>query len=540
MNLVSNISELDFYNTPSEWDCYCEQLAYPSDLVLQDYINTYSNSGFDVKIYVMSADGLTEYEDATTDFSWYVFQVGNSRLYNLRLNSYSASMCQYLCWILRVEVSVDGDLIYRKWTNRYCQTSCCDAPRGISYEVSGYDDNLVLVEQSTIPVGQCGSPLIRIEAFFECVNNQTGEYFGFPSNVLTGPATFSFTKITNITGKIQQKPSDITRIISYNCQVQRSESFEVFDLQSEGVSGTFPAWKLKELQGMFHAQRISISDFYQTRDYQFQGGPIAIVPNDCWDIYRLKATLQSCVIRQTFGCNESCETVNALSFLIPMNYAGNGFYSEDLLSLGDYDSLKEYYSAYGEVTETSYDNTYNSFTVTGEGYIPTNFYYDNTSFRNRVYGNTNPVAPVIGCIMPALGTPQTYELTCETPVLGEEQTYASDMGEAIISDLMNWDVEENSSVILSDMYGKMNLETANNVIIETSPLTYLTNEPIGKIQPNGAPSFTQTFDSSSNPSIPVDSYVTIDTTGTISYSGYPTSYDGEVATITITDLYYLL
>lgn len=540
MNLVSNIQQLDFYNTPSDWDCYCEYLAYPSDLVLQDYINTNASTSFDLKVYVMSADGITTYEDATSYFSWYVFTVGGYRLYNLRLNSYADSMCENLCWILRIEITIGGVLKYRKWTNRYCQTECCDVPRGITFETGGFsEDQLTTTETIPVPVGQCGSPLIRIEVDFPCVDFQLGEYYGLPTNILQGSATFSFKKITNISGKVLQKPRDITRTISFNCTLQRSESFKVYNLQSEGISGTFPKWKLNEFEGMFHAPVILISDFYESRSYQFQGGTIAIVPHECWEIYRLNTTLQSCTVRQTFGCSDNCETINSLTFLIPESYAGGDFFTESQQTIGNYDNLLEYYQAFGEVVEVSYPNTYEAFTVTGSGYIPTNFYYDYTSPRSRVFGTNNPIAPVVACAKPVIGTPETYEMTCQTPTLGTEETYEVS-GVANIANILDWVVESDSKVDLSTRWGRMNLETSNSLIIETSPLTMLANEPIGKIEANGAPSVAQTFTNSDNPSIPIDSYLVIDTNGLISYSGYPTSYTGEVATITITDLYYLL
>jgi hypothetical protein len=539
MNLVSNIDQLDYYNTPDQWDCYCEYLAYPSDLVLQDFINTNASSGFDLKVFVMSADGLTTYEEATSFFSWYIFTVGSQRLYNLRLNSYSDAMCENLCWILRIEITIGEVTKYIKYTNRYCQTICCDVPRGITFEAAGFSETQSFAETVPIPMGQCGSPLIRIQVEFDCVNNQLGEYFALPTNVLQGTASFSFIKITNIAGQILQKPSDITRTISYNCTLQRSEVFKVYDIQSTGVAGTFPRWKLNELQGMFTAPVIVISDFIETKQYQFQGGTIALVPHDCWDIYRLQAVLQSCPIRQTFGCNENCEEINSLTFLVPQSYAGGSFYSESQQQIGNYSDLLLYYAAFGQVSDVDYPNTYNGFTVTGSGYIPTNFYFDGIIPRNRVYGTNNPVAPVIACDMPVIGTPETYEMTCAVPVLGTEESHEVD-GVANIANILDWEVDSDSKVDLSPRWGRMNLETTNDLVIEESPLTYFANEPIGKIEALGAPNVAQTFTQSDNPSIPIDSYVVIDTNGLITYSGYPTSYSGEGATITITNLYYLL
>ena len=340
MNLVSNINELDYYNTPDQWDCYCEYLAYPSDLVLQDSINTLASSGFSLSVFVMSADGLTTYEDATSYFSWYIFQVNNTRLFNLRLNSYSPAMCQYLCWILRIEITIGGVKRYVKYTNRYCQTVCCDIPRSVTFGSEEFD-TLSQGEISQIPQSVCGNPLIRIQVDFPCLDYQLGEYYGSPTNVLQGIGSFKFSKITNITGEIKQKPRSIDRIISYNCTLQRSESFKIYNLQTIGTAGTFPKWKLNEFEGMFHAPVISVSDFYETKTYQFQGGEIAVVPHDCWEIYRLNATLQSCTVRQTFGCSEDCVNANSLTFLIPLNATGNNFYSESNTLIGDYNDHKK-------------------------------------------------------------------------------------------------------------------------------------------------------------------------------------------------------
>lgn len=758
MNLVSTIDELDYYNAYDQAFCYCEHITQPNDLMLQDRLGSLLAQNLSFKVFLMSPDGLTEYEESTSYFDFTAFYFGGYLMYNLKLTAYSEMMCSLACWILRVEVYSNSNTIYRKWTNKYCQVDCCITPSGIEpipincdvfvnniqkiyhynpntdiatliysgvvnysdlatigdklYARDGFtgnidefqwtgsslnflntrtglptgaalgsdatylylDDGLTIkrldlsnsslttvvaslgtsvqgdilinnsnqiivsqdngsggtkivfytagvasdtidpivdnlgnpindlygmyfsgsdlyimtntgkiylfdlvneegiLESSTlnsintngqwngaaqnygcessegsqailsndyliesIPYGNCGTPLIRIEAEFDCLDYQTGEYYGLPVNIAYGNA-FAFKKVVNITATITRLSREISRQIAFNCKVQRSESAKQYRIESVGENGVFPVWKFDELEGMFHAPKITISDFRETKEYSFPGGTISPGPiYGCWQLYRLNFTLESCIVRQTFGCNDDCGGLNTKTFLIPESYKGGDFFSESKTLIGDQDALLTYYSGFGNVTLQEYENTSFAFTVTANGYIPTSFYFDSTTSYNRVYGTNTPIAPQVGCNKPVLGTAQVYDMVCETPVLDTAQVY-DDLSEVgTIIPLYEWEFDGTEEVVIFDTYVRVSFHAENSTLIESDGAV---NMPIARISANAAPATTQTITSDMNPTIPSGGTITIDNTGFVTYTGTDFT-SNDPATLEITDLYYL-
>jgi hypothetical protein len=473
---ASSIYDLQYYNQPPPpAPCYCEQLVYPGDLLLQGSFSSSAISGFTITVDVYTPDGVNVLEASATSlpyFSYYFFNYNGTRYFNLRLNGYSPAMCANPCWILRVRAHVNGVTVFDKYTQRYCQTTCCDTPRGITFTPTGVINPVSPQEPPTtsIPLSECGMPLIRIEVEFPCLDNQLGDFYGIPTTVYSGTASFAFKKITNITAKIRQRPREITREISYNCNTQRVESFKPYLLESVSNRGVFPTWKMNEIEGMFHAPTIYITDFKDENTYQFAGGIICELLYKCWEIFKLKTVLQSCSVRQVYGCNEGCDTASEYTFLVPED-GNDDFYSENNTHIGGYEALLNWYRAQSGVSSVvdnsgTYANTDGSFTVTGSGYIPTSFYYNSISRSNRVFGTTNPVAPVISCAMPVLGTAVVEDQVCTTPVLGT--AVVEDMPEelAAVNDYGNWDVDQSvSNVVLSESYGRLNITTANTTLV---------------------------------------------------------------------------
>lgn len=534
MRWVDSIGELDYYVHPQNATvpCYCEQLAFPSDLVLQaSFNNLYPNPS--IVISVLSADGVTTYEDATSYFEYYFFILNGVQYCNIRLKSYSPAMCTYKCWILNVKITGSYTL-FDKYTNRYCQTSCCDIPRNIVFE--GDSQDLINQAPLQVPTTDCGKPLIRLEVTFDCFDNQLGDFYGIPIG-----QTWGFKKITNIQGKLRERPRPITRNISYNCNTQRSESFLPVEVKSQGI-GTFPNWKKDEIEAMFHAPTIYITDFKKAYDFQFDGGEVVSDignPPLCWNLFQINTVVRKCIIRQTFGCNEPCiDTGGNLTFLIPENYGGGFFYTENRQQITDYENLLDWYrvqNGISEVTDVTgeYDNVYAAFNVVGNSYIPTQFYFDSVSPRNRVFGVPNPTSPVVVCDKPIIGIILIEEDICAIPVSGEAQIEDQIATEYSIYDYNNWDVnQETSSIRAVNNWFKIDITSVNSDVSMTSPIIFLNMEIIGMIQPEAIPVNPQT--------IILDdvSMLTIDTFGAIRYTGYPTSYTEESITVTLNNIYY--
>ncbi len=529
---VDSIDFLDYYNHPlnATVPCYCEYLAFPSDLILQASFNNLYPSP-NIVINVLSPDGLTVYEDATAYFEYYFFTIGSTQYCNIRLKSYSPAMCTYKCWILNVKI--DGNYtLFNKYTNRYCQTTCCDIPRLITFEGDSSQDNVNVPLQ--IPTTVCGKPLIRLEVVFDCFDNQLGDYYGIPIG-----QTWGYKKILNIQGKFEDQERDIVRNISYNCNTQRSESFLPVEVKSQGT-GTFPKWKKNEIEAMFHAPTIYITDFKEAGNFQFDGGKVMIGiggPPLCWHLFQISAIVRTCIIRQTFGCNDTCGDVSQnLTFLIPQNYGGGNFYNENKQNVGDYNNLLDWYRNQNGITEvvdvsSNYENVYAAFQVKGNSYIPTQLYFDNLTPRNRVFGVPNPVSPVVVCAMPVIGTILVVEDVCETPDIGEIEVEEQPVTIYEIFDYNNWEVEPGRLTGVGN-YFKIDMVSTNSDVAMTSPLIFLNMEIIGQVEPSAIPLTQQT--------IIIDdvTMITIDTFGSIRYTGYPTSYTEESITVTLSNIYY--
>lgn len=481
MVFIDNISQLQYYHLAPDAPCYCEFLAYPSDLILQASYPAASGT-LDFAVQLLSPDGITQLETpATTQsyFQWYFFTLNGFGYTNIRLKTYSPAMCANKCWILRVTISIKstGQVLFDKYTERYCQASCCDVPRGIEF---GEGDSLVLGTPTTpiTPATDCGQSLIRVEVTFPCFDAQCGDYYAIPVG-----QTWGYKKITNIPGRLVERSKEITRTISYNCNLQRAESFMPYVLESMTEDGIFPYWKKRELECMFHAPEIIVSDYITQNEYQFAGGPVTeliATGSLCWELFKLRVNLQTCTIRQVFGCTPGCDNANAtLKFLIPQNYGGGNFYSEDRVLIGTYADLliwfagQELVSSVTDITD-QYDNIYAAFSVTGNSYIPTQFYFGYPSPRNRVYGVNSPSSPVVQCAMPTIGTIVVTDQICAVPTIGTIviTDQAVEMGS--VNDANNWDVDEGISFVeITPTFGRLDITTFNpNLVANNDAVTY--------------------------------------------------------------------
>lgn len=560
-----NLSQLQYYNPVKGVPCYCEELVYASDLTLQAIL-TGGAPAYTVTLYTYSADGLTQYEDSTSSFAIYTAKdTINRDFFNARLNQFTATMCSNKCFLIRAVVTSGGVTIFDKFTERYCVSSCCDIARGVTYS----QDGVTIAIPDGLPsnpepiVSGCGRPLIRIISRFDCIDNFTGNFFGDPVVVYSGTANWNYTLTTTCRGRIVRRPRDIKREISYNCRLQRTESAPTYLLEAYE---DFPAWKMYEIEGQLHANHIWVDDYLTSPipEYIFNGGtPFKKVDgaNSCTEVFKLFTTLNGCVQRQIYGCNETCESASTGYLIIPGAYESGNFYDDNgLLIAGALTSegtspyvvgLIQWLASQDGITNveeidiTGFEcepYTHAIIEIQGNGLIPSSVYFDSPIPANQIFtviaNTTADLCSYIGeipCPKPVADEPIVTELGCSTPtndlVIVTEIT-----GEVLtITDYGNW-IQNSSSALLYQGVVTFSLDTTNTSVAISAGETYTAGgEIIGSISADGRPSETITI---SGGTLPADSYVTIDATGAIRFYGNIVITTNNEIDIVLSNLFY--
>lgn len=540
MRFVDNIGQLGYYTHNAPIPCYCEILLNANDLMLQGQMTGIANSGYIAGVYVYSADGLTQYEDATSFFNVYYFAQGTSRYFNLNLKSFSPAMCAYGCWILKViitlQIGSDFITVFSKLTDRYCQPNCCEVPSGITVDQNDVD---VLTPASTsVMVDDCGNQYITVKAVFTCYSLELNQYFGIPPQVIQGSASFGYSKTLNLKGRIVERPRTINRQVSFNCTLQRTETFIPYLLEQTEVP-LLPAWKMQEVEDMFTADYLYVNG----NEYQFAGGEIFEQLNVRWELFKLKTTVQGCITRQTFGCSIPCSGDQSLSFLIPSNYSGGFFYDENRQLIAQtFDELLNWYSLQPNVslvTDTSgdYDNTAYSFTVQFNGYLASSFYVGGTYPSNRIFGTDTPNAPIVTCALPDMGTPIIVDAICDDPDMGTPIITDVPGTDYTLLDAGNWMQGADSKIIISGHSAKIALSVTNTTMGSTGDIVQF-NDVIGYIPFEARPLEAASFSNTASGDIPAGNYVLFNTDGSILYSGTLMVGASNTLTITINNLFY--
>ena len=453
---IDNINQLQYYNQPKGVPCYCDIIAYPADLTLQGAFNAGSGS-YTIVIEIIKADGTVVFETVTSYFEYYFAKNSftGQHFFNARLKAFAVSMCTHACYILHVTVMDGSTVVFDKYTERYCQSSCCDLARDIDILQAGMigtgptGNGGTLTENpitspSNPKITECGDKLITLRTKFDCYDKFTGIFYGKPKDVLSGSATFTHQVVTNLRGRIVRRPREVKREYSFNCRLQRVESTAVYLLEGYEY---FPTWKMQEIEAQLHSTEIYVEDVR----YEFNGGTPFAQLHNCLEIFKLETFLNDCTVRQVFGCVGDCEEEQnydgaMMMFVIPGEYAGMGFYNESKQFVAsDYDELLNYFrnlngmSAVSDIDVSSLGcNVYKAFSVSGSAYIPTSFYFDNANRSNRVYGTTFGSLEEI-CTL--------YSNTCVKPivvlddvVIGDQVCAAPDLGDVVIATMSGDDI----------------------------------------------------------------------------------------------------
>lgn len=560
---VNNILDLSYYHPQAEVPCYCEKLVFPYDLVLQGQFNP--NSGaYSLIIDVLSADGLTFYETATTYFEYYFFvnPITGQYAFNIRLKSFSPAMCLYKCFILHVRAFQGTTGVFDKYTERYCQTTCCDVARDIDITQDGValSGNDTTTTATTLKVTECGDPIIKLTTEFACFDKFTGDVYGIPTDVLSGSATFSFYKFTNIVGRIVPRPRTLVRDYSYNCRLQEVSTKQVYLLEGWEF---FPAWKMNEIEAQLLANNIYVED----ERYEYGGGTPMAQIHKCRELFKLNTQLEKCEIRQIFGCNAGCDADANYDgsqgmFILPENADGVYYYGEngDLIA-GSYEDLLNYFrnldgvTGVSDIDVTGLDcGVYKAFSVSGTGYIPTSFYWDLFTPQNRVFkkllASFDDICDEYGdkCRRPVIDTLYitVEDQPCIAPVIDTMYITVEDITptEVTIVGFGDWEIvdAETDLTVTENGFVNMNFTVTNPEYVEdpSSPLepAFIFYQQIATVGDGAWPELPLTL-TSTNSSMPEGDTLYIETNGKIFYQGYTTDITDTFATIEIHVTYYI-
>lgn len=568
---LNSISELQYYNMPVNGICYCSILYHANDLMLQGWFPKGSGN-YEIIVQTLSADGLTVYETSTSNFQSYFFNnpITQQHTFNLQLKAFTTQMCVRACWILHVVVldSTTGGVVFDKYTERYCMSTCCDRARDITIDDEGiniikmidgfavepnFDEGLAPVLPPIISekLTECGDPLITLRSRAACMD-MDGNYYPIPSSTISGSATWGYEKVTNMRGKIAKRPRSIERTYSYNCRLQRVESQRVYLFEGYEY---FPAWAADEIETQLSGSEIYVDDVR----YEYNGGEPFTMASECKDIFRLKTELSDCVQRQVLGCNPDCAPSNfdgaQKMYVIPSAYQDGYFYDENKqLIAQDYDELLAYfrgldgaYSVNELATSPLSCEVFAAFSLNSYGYVPNSFYYDTPINGNRVYAiqldSIDEICPTYGqtCTAPDVSYYWVEEQICDDPVI----TYwwvEEDTSEVIvISGFGDWSNDGTSGGTIDGGVATITIGVGNPLLVTDpdSPAApvFVAGDIIALIGANGRPSITLTFDSSNSP-LTDDNMMTIDPDGFVRWFGEATEVLPDQAKVNVVNLIY--
>lgn len=447
---VSNKADLQYYNG----SCYCTTLGFPSDMLLQGSWSP-NSSPYTLSAEVWTPDGNTILEILPSSYyEFYIFEYGGLHYFTFRLKSYTSIMCAQTCFLMRIGIrNASNTIVFAAWTEQYCIKSCCDTPRGIIILPEGmeYGDPLPDNDEGVMATGACGEAMVRIVSISECYNAYNGKYYGTPANIIQG-SYIPFADIHVILGWIKQQPRNIERTISYNCRIQRNESFKPYRLFSGAEP--FPTWRMSDIEDSLQGQRVYIDDYKTYREYEIPTGVYferANPETDCEPIWKLDAEVRECPIRQTFSCPTDCsEQSQQQFFVIPDNYDNEYFFDQNGNVIGQsLAQLVQWLQSQGLIVETMPGVpclVTAIYGVTGDIIPPVIFW--GTQDANHTI---NPLAvafndicdyiPNATCAAPVIASITDEDLPCEVPIIASI-TDEDIVGETFLpAPNSNWGIE---------------------------------------------------------------------------------------------------
>lgn len=556
MRFIDSIFDLQYYHPIEGVPCYCEEIIFPKDMQLQSPLDFNGDGNYTVTIYVYSADGVTELEDATSFFNTVTFNNPNTgrHTFSAVLNAFSDTMCANKCFILYITITGNGNTYFAKYTERYCVPECCEYVTDVTYAQGSIvsTGGGAAVTPTTVIVNPCRLYYIKIETFSDCYNAFSDKYYQTPGTVFTGTA-FAYKNVTTIQGRIVEQPTSIERIYSLNCRPQQFQMQRVFLLDGFEF---FPAWKFRELTTGFGDQYI----FVEGERYEMNTNtPFETYQpkNNVQLLYNLKAELVKCIQKQIYGCNVSCGD-NSLAFVQGNISSGDGnYYSESKqLIATDCDELMNYYATLPGVTTVvaldpmDYGCEFEcGFIVYGEvnALIPSSYYFGTTARNGRIFGQPVSTLPDIceqinpPCGVPSIGTITITTQTCASFTIGTITVTSTTVEDIYLVASGDWiAIDAGTDASMTNGVVTFSLELTNtNYPIYGSPATIpVVSEQVAYIAPIAYPSVSRVISSPVLDALGVT--MIVQPNGQIYYSGQLTSADMTQGYITLTDLMYII
>lgn len=532
MRFVTDISAPDSANACGA-PCYCEKIMYASDMAFQLSPDSqqFYNLATSIVINVCDPEGNI-LEDATSYFDWWTASIGSRKYLTARLKTYSPAMCANSCF--RISITINAVLIvtpipvFTGYSDLYCLDSCCDLPGGIIIGDRAGSRDMAYVGSD------CSKPTVRLRGIFPCYDHE-GNYYGLPSAIISGTTAFAYSPVQVFEGVVNQNMREITVQASYNCKVQRTESFRSWQVVS---NEPLPPWKMEEIENALHAPEILLNDTgninADARSVFFGGGTAFEQPYGRWQRFRMNAALRECEKRVDFGCGDGCPTGNTtmMYYAIPADYNGGGYYNDGKEYVAASDSaLIGYLEAQSNVLSvTDVTANYSGYhlvlevSATDTVALPVYIYYDFATTAYRIYANQQePSTIVVTCQPVTIGTVTTENMMCAIPIIGEVVSESIPDDEYVYIQWQNgWVPGPLVSPIpfvanKSGGYVRISFMDAINYGYPYNPpnfpANFFANEFIGTLTANARPSQTR------NINLPDGRSFTIDTDGNLYYSG---------------------
>lgn len=394
MVLFNSINDLISSNSNP---CYFEYAGSPNDISFQiNIFNAPTLVGTNVSVL-----NPTTYAVEGDVTSLFTISASGSIL-TFTLNDFSEFMCTCKKFIIRVSCN-DPAFIY--YLGIYKIDGCCPSEYTVNIggTITPSDKGDDVPDTTFEYTMQCRGSNLKLITWNDCQDAFTGEYF-----------KDGFRKITNLEGRIIQKPRELKKTMSRNCKVLSVESAAMYEVE---VWDYLPAWKMEEVALQLQHENIIINN---ERYYFTEGTPATHLEAICQPTYTMRFTVQKCNTRQFFACGDVCSPSGVKSFFYKTPDIGDMVYSEDRVYIGNGSGavLNGLNGSYGAVSSEVAMEGYIAFETTGSAPI---FYYNGTMPNNTQYPYTNPsdaLPDVPLCAAPVLGTIVVTNPTCASPVLG--------------------------------------------------------------------------------------------------------------------------
>lgn len=567
MTYVDDISELEFNNRPNKWaDCYDDVVFNPSDIILQAMLPGLPPSswgGYSITVNVYKPDG-TYIEDASSYFNWFwgyaSISSGTDNFYyaNIQCNKWSPGMIANGCFVLNININgtipTSGDVVFNKITQAYRLGSNCIYPSNITITQNG--NALTATDCSVRNNNYCGRIYHKFNSYFDCQSDFTGEYHGFPTQMMGGNVTqpFGFKKTSYLEGRLYEMPRTIKRIYSLNCVFQRAETTNLYQFKPRYT--VFPQFKKNEIELMLTANTLFLDDI----EYRYAGDAPFTFADKCKTEYLLLLNLQDCDTYQIFNCTTNCiDTSQVLVLMIP-SPTGKYYNQSGNLIATNITELETALKSLDQVTAVQ-DITYAAailpytpykiYKITSSGYIPNYIYAGLANQASKVFMQPIDVNSIDlsnygggiitskQCGLPVIGTIYSTEVFCLSPIIGDiwlTDPITYNLG---FTSANGWTIDNSvTNGQLTEDRVTFEIVSSNPIYNYTEGKHTLINEEIGIISNMAFPDALITITPANNPTLQPDTIVTVDTVGVIRYSGVTTTEDGSGATVQLFGLNY--